>query len=203
MKSFFVLSASAFLSLGVGLEAKAQASDNPFAGAPTQYRVDVITTQRNGAILKMRLYVDGNKRRTEQQTNNGQLALILRGDINLMYTVIVARKAYRVGPLDQDLLKSLGNYELPKEMLQSYRKVGTEKVKGQVCDEYQFSIATGKKESSAETDDAISGHIWISQSTHLPVASETKTADTEWQNLDIGPQDASLFAPPADFQRID
>jgi Putative zincin peptidase len=31
--------------------------------------------------------------------------------------------------------------------------------------------------------------------------SETEGATTEWENLDIGPQDPSLFVPPADFQR--
>jgi hypothetical protein len=203
MKLLFLLSASAFLSFGIGLEAKAQANDNPFTGAPTQYRVDVVTTQRNGAVLKMRLYVDGNKRRTDQETKNGLLILILRGDTNLMYNVIVSRKAYRVGLLDQNVLKSLANYELPKDMLQSSQKVGTEMVKGQLCDEYKFSIATGKTTGNADPNSETAGHIWISQSTHLPVASETLSAETEWENLDIGAQDPSLFKPPADFQRID
>jgi hypothetical protein len=203
MKLLFVFTASAFLAFGIGLEANAQTNENPFTGAPTQYRVDVVTTQASGAVLKIRLYVDGDKRRTEQDTHNGPLALILRGDINLMYTVMVSRKAYRVGPLDQDLLKSLTHYELPKEMLQSKQKIGTETVKGQLCDEYQFSTATGKTDTGAGTNKDVLGHIWISKSTHLPVASETKSAETEWQNLEIGPQDASLFAPPVGFQRID
>lgn len=78
MKLLFLLSVSAFLSFGIDLPARAQANDNPFTGGPTQYSVDVVTTQRTGKALMMRMYVDGNKRRTEQETNNGPLVLILR-----------------------------------------------------------------------------------------------------------------------------
>ena len=84
MKKLFILSVSAFLSFGVALPAKAQTSHNPFAGAPTCYSLDVVTASKTGANLTMRMYVDWNKRRTEQETNNGQLVLILRGDMNLI-----------------------------------------------------------------------------------------------------------------------
>ena len=186
MKLSFLLSAFAFLLLGVDFSAWAQASDNPFTGAPTRYSVDVVTKQRAGTALTIRMYVDGNKRRTEQETNNGQLVLILRGDVNLMYTIIVSRKAYRVGPLDPNLLVSLGAYELTKDMILSHEKAVTETAKGQVCDKYRFSSATGKNKSSSKPDNASSGYIWISQSTHLPVMSETAGATTLWENLEVG-----------------
>jgi hypothetical protein len=145
------------------------------------------------------MYVDGQKRRTEQETNNGQLVLILRGDMNLMYTVIVSRKAYRIGPLDPSLLASLDAYEFPRGMIVSHEKVATETVKGQVCDKYRFSSTRG--ENSAGSDAATSGYIWISQATHLPVMSKTDAATTEWTNLNVGPQNSSLFEPPAEYQQ--
>jgi hypothetical protein len=200
MKLLFLLSVSAFLSFGIDLAAIAQANDSPFTGAPTQYSVDVVTTQRTRTALMMRTYVDGNKRRTEQETNNGQLVLILRGDVNLMYTVVVSRKVYRVSPLESSLLKSLDAYDLAKDMILSHEKAGTETVKGQVCDKYRFSTPTGKTQGAGALD-STSGFIWISQSTHLPVMSETESATTLWENLDIGPQDSSLFEPPAEFQQ--
>ena len=151
----------------------------------------------------MRMYVDGDRRRTEQDTVNGRLVLILRGDLNLMYTIIVSRKAYRVRPLDPSLLKSLDAYELAKGMLLSPDKVGTETVKGQVCDKYRFSSAPAKTQGSQEAESTSTGFIWISQLTHLPVLSQTADATTEWENLDLGPQDSSLFTAPPDFQLID
>jgi hypothetical protein len=201
MKKLLMLSVSAFLSFGADLPARAQTSHNPFAGAPTRYSVDVVTASKTGANLTMRMYVDGNKRRTEQETNNGQLVLILRGDMNLMYTVIVSRKVYRIGPLDPSLLASLDAYEFPRGMIVSHEKVATETVKGQVCDKYRFSSARGEKKSGAGSDTATSGYIWISQATHLPVMSKTESATTEWINLNAGPQDSALFEPPAEYQQ--
>jgi len=32
--------------------------------------------------------------------------------------------------------------------------------------------------------------------------SETQGATTEWVNLDIGPQDSSLFEPPAEYREV-
>jgi Domain of unknown function (DUF4412) len=200
MKVLFLLSVCAFLTFGIDLPARAQANDNPFKGAPTRYSVAVVTTQKNRKAATMWLYVDGNKRRTEQETNNGKLVLILRGDLDLMYTVIVSRKAYRVRPFDPSLLKSLDAYELTKDML--HEKVATETIKGQVCDKYRFSSGTGKTQSPAEPDSAMAGFIWISKSSHLPVMSKTEGATTEWESLDIGPQDSSLFEAPAEFQEV-
>jgi hypothetical protein len=202
MKLFLLFSVSVLLSFGTDFDARAQVKDNPFVGAPSQYRVDVVTSRKTGTALTMRMYVDGNKRRTEQETNNGPLVLILRGDINLMYTVIVNRKAYRVRPLDPSLLKSLDTYEFAKDMLFSSGKVGAETIKGQVCDKYRFWAATENTASGGETKSTGSGFIWISQTTHLPVMSETNDTTTQWENLDVGPQDVSLFTPPAEYQQI-
>jgi hypothetical protein len=200
MKVLFLLSVCAFLAFGIDLPARAQANDNPFKGAPTRYSVAVVTTQKNRTAATMWMYVDGNKRRTEQETNNGKLVLILRGDLDLMYTIIVSRKAYRVRPFDPSLLKSLDAYELTKDML--HERVATETIKGQVCDKYRFSSSTGKTQSPAEPDSAMAGFIWISKSRHLPVMSKTEGATTEWENLAIGPQESSLFEAPAEFQEV-
>jgi hypothetical protein len=203
MRFLSLVSVFAILSFGTDFVARAQATDNPFAGTPTRYSVDVVTTQKGGKTFTMRMYVDGDRRRTEQDTANGRLVLILRGDLNLMYTIIVSRKAYRVRPLDPSLLKSLDAYELAKGMLISPDKVGTETVKGQVCDKYRFSSAPAKTQGSQEAESNSTGFIWISQLTHLPVLSQTADATTEWENLDLGPQDSSLFTAPPDFQLVD
>jgi hypothetical protein len=203
MRFLLFVTVSCLLPFGTALRASAQGTGNPFAGTPTRYSVDVVTSQKAGRTFTMRVYVDGNRRRTEQDTDNGRLVLILRGDLNLMYTIIVSRKAYRVRPLDPSLLKSLDAYELAKGMLISPEKIGTETVLGQTCDKYRFSSAPVKAQGNQETESATTGVIWISQSTHLPVMSQTADATTEWENLDVGPQDSSLFSPPADFQPID
>jgi hypothetical protein len=203
MRFLLFATVSALLSFGTEFGATAGVTDNPFAGAPTRYSVDVVTSQKAGKTFTMHVYVDGDKRRTEQDTSNGLLVLILRGDLNLMYTILVSRKAYRVRPLDPSLLKSLDAYELAKGMLISPDQVATETVQGQVCDKYRFSSAPEKTKGSQETESATTGFIWISQSTHLPVMSQTADTTTEWENLNLGSQDSSLFTPPSDFQPMD
>ena len=76
--------------------------------------------------------------------------LILRGDVNLMYTVVASRRVYRIGPLDPSLLASLDAYEFSKGMIVSHEKVGTETVKGEVCDNYRFSGVNDSVENSGK-----------------------------------------------------
>jgi hypothetical protein len=151
----------------------------------------------------MHMYVDGSKRRTEQETNNGKLVLILRGDIDMMYTVLVNRKAYRSRAADPTLVKSLDAYGFANGTLLSRDKVGTETIRGQVCDKYRFSAAIENTGDSEANKSAGSGFIWISETTHFPVMSKINDTTTEWENLQVGPQDPSLFLPPADFQSAD
>jgi hypothetical protein len=203
MKLLFLFAVSVLLSFGSEFNARAQDKDNPFAGAPTQYSVDVVTTRKKGTALSMHMYVDGSKRRTEQETNNGKLVLILRGDIDMMYTILVNRKAYRSRAADPTLVKSLDAYGFANGTLLSRDKVGTETIKGQVCDKYRFSAATENTGDSEANKSAGSGFIWISETTHFPVMSKINDTTTEWENLEVGPQDPSLFLPPADFQSAD
>ena len=152
------------------------------------------------------MYVDGDKRRIEQDTNNGGLVVILRGDVHMMYTVLVARKLYRVTAFDPKSIKSFDVSELAKEIGVTREKVGTETINGAVCDKYHYSSDVDKGQGStkkAESRLSASGFIWVSQSSHLPVKSETETATTVWQNLSTGPQDPSLFMPPADYKPIE
>jgi hypothetical protein len=197
MNRLLVLSLFSSLLITTAFLAEAQTKAIPFAGAPTQYSVDVVTTRKSGTPLLIRMYVDGAKRRTEQETNNGGLVVILRGDVHMMYTVVVARKLYRVSSFDPKLIEPFDVTQLAKEIGVTREKVGTETINGEACDKYHYSSDTGKEKGST------SGFVWISQSTHLPVKSETAMATTVWQNLKVGPQDFSLFLPPTDFKPID
>jgi hypothetical protein len=197
MNRLLVLSLFSSLLITTAFLAEAQTKAIPFAGAPTQYSVDVVTTRKLGTPLLIRMYVDGAKRRTEQETNNGGLVVILRGDVHMMYTVLVARKLYRVSSFDPKLIEPFDVTQLAKEIGVTREKVGTETINGEACDKYHYSSDTGKEKGST------SGFVWISQSTHLPVKSETAMATTVWQNLKVGPQEFWLFLPPTDFKPIE
>jgi hypothetical protein len=202
MRILLVFSLSVVLSVVTGWRAKAQTADNPLAAAPTEYSVELLVTPKSGSPTIMRMFIDGQMRRTEQQTHNGELIVILRGDLNKMYTVLTARKAYRESPADSNLVKSLDISQLAKEIGIAHEKVGNEYIDGEPCDKYRFSVNAGASEGAGALQ-ANSGFVWISQSTHLPVKSETAGATTIWKVLNVGPQDPSLFMPPVDFQRVD
>jgi hypothetical protein len=129
--------------------------------------------------------------------------MLLRGDVHIMYTVLVARKLHRVSHFDPNLIESFDISEVAKEIGVTREKVGTETVNGEVCDKYHYSSDAGKEKGSTKSGGSTSGLVWISQSTHLPVKSETGTATTVWQNLQVGPQEPSLFLPPTDCKLID
>jgi hypothetical protein len=207
MKKLLVSTLFSSLLLITAFLAEAQTNASPSPGAPTQYSVDVVTTTRqSGTPLLIKMYVDGAKRRTEQETNNGGLVVILRGDVHMMYTVLVARKLYRVSYFDPKSIEPFDAAELAKEIGVTREKVGTETINGEVCDKYHYSSDAGKEKGatkSSESQGSASGSVWISQSTHLPVKSETATATTVWQNLTLGPQEPSLFLPPNDYKPVD
>jgi hypothetical protein len=206
MKRLFVPGLFFFLIITTAFQAKAQTTASPFAGAPSQYSVDVVTTPKSGTPFLIRMYVDGAKRRTEQQTNNGGLVVILRGDVNMMYTILVARRLYRVSAFDPKSIKSFDVSELAKAIGVTGERVGTETINEQVCEKYHFSSDASKEQGSTKSGEShqqTSGFIWVSQSTHLPVKSETPTATTVWQNLNLGQQEPSLFVPPGDYKLID
>jgi hypothetical protein len=206
MKRLFAPGLFFSLIITTAFQAKAQTPASPFAGAPSQYSVDVVTTPKSGTPFLIRMYVDGAKRRTEQQTNNGGLVVILRGDVNMMYTILVARRLYRVSAFDPKSIKSFDASELAKAIGVTGERVGTETINEEVCDKYHYSSDAGKEQGSTKSGAShlpTSGFIWVSQSTHLPVKSETATATTVWQNLNVGPQEPSLFVPPGDYKLID
>jgi hypothetical protein len=150
MKNLLILSLCSFVFAGLASRAGAQAGNDPFAGAPTEYSVDMATTREVGAPINIRMYIDRNKRRIEQETKNGALVVILRGDLNMMYTVAWSRKTYRVSPLDPKLIKSFDLTQSVKELGTKYEKVGTEMLNGEVCNKYAISSGSGTVQGSCD-----------------------------------------------------
>jgi Domain of unknown function (DUF4412) len=201
MKRLFAIGLFTLVSVLPGFHALAQANDNPLAGAPTQFSADMVVTRKAGSPRTMRLYADGNKRRTEEDTNGGTVAIV-RGDRNKMYFLSTAGKTYQEYPLNPALTESIS--DRVKQLGVVSEKLGTETIDGELCDKYHYSSdpknaavkpdATGSKRS-------ISGTIWISQVIHLPVKVENEAGTTEWKNIKVGPPEASLFELPADYKK--
>ena len=186
--------------------APAEETTDPLANAPTQYSADLVVTRKVGLSKPMtvKVYVDGNKRRTEQEANVENI-VILRGDLSKRYILNPSSKSYMEGPLDPRMLESPSDWA--KRMGIVHEKVGTEDVNGETCDKYRYT-SDPKKMANGQTKPTIpamrgpvTGFIWVGQTTHMLVKSENAGSTVEWNNIKLGPPDASLFELPPDYKK--
>ena len=178
-------------------------NDNPLANAPTQYSADLVISRKTGAPMSMRIYADGNKRRTEGVGNGGNI-VIVRGDLSKRYILAPANKTYMEAPMDPRLLESPADWA--KRMGIVHEKVGTDDVNGETCDKYSYNsdptkTANGQNKPMVPGRNMMTGFIWISQTTHMLVKSESAGSTAEWKNIKVGPPEASVFELPADYKK--
>jgi hypothetical protein len=182
--------------------ALAEEASDPLANAPTQYSADLVVTRKAGPSTPMtvKVYVDGNKRRTDQEASGGNI-VILRGDLSKRYLLTPTSKTYVEGPLDPRMLES--PTEWAKRMGIVHEKVGTEDVNGEPCDKYRYSLDSknGQNKPTMPAMHPVTGFIWVGQTTHLLVKSENAGSTAEWKNIKLGPPDASLFELPPDYKK--
>ncbi|MBV8099409.1 MAG: hypothetical protein JOZ31_09660 [Verrucomicrobia bacterium] len=196
----------ALVSILPAFTAPAEETTDPLANAPTQYSADLVVTRKVGpkTPVTMKVYVDGNKRRTDTGTTGN--IIILRGDLNKRYVLTPNGKTYMEAPLDPRMLESPSDWA--KRMGLVHEKVGTEDVNGETCDKYSYTsdpkkMATGQNQRMMPATRAITGFIWVGQETHMLVKSENEVTSAEWKNIKIGPPDASVFELPADYKKIE
>ena len=136
MKRLFAVGLFTLLSINPLFTAPAEdKSDNPLADAPTQYSADLVVSRKVGTPVNMRVYFDGNKRRTEQSANAGTI-VILRGDLGKRYILNTGAKTYMEMPLDPRMLESTAEWS--KRLGIVHEKVGTEDINGETCVKYPF-----------------------------------------------------------------
>src|SRR5260370_25693797 len=206
MKRLFAVGLFTLLSINPLFTAPAEEkSDNPLADAPNQYSADLVVSRKVGTPVNVRVYIDGNKRRTEQAANGGTI-VILRGDLGKRYILNTAAKHYMEMPLDPRMLESTADWS--KRLGIVHEKVGTEDINGETCVKYRFSADPSKTQNGKEPQQlmpraqgSVTGFIWVGQSTHMLLKSENPVSTAEWKNVKLGAPDASLFELPADYTK--
>jgi Domain of unknown function (DUF4412) len=206
MKRLFAVGLFTVLSINPLFAAPAEEkSDNPLADAPTQYSAEVVVSRKVGTPLTMQVYIDGNKRRTEQGANGGTI-VILRGDLSKRYILNTSTKTYMEAPLDPRMLESTADWS--KRLGIVHEKVGTEDVNGETCVKYRFSTDSSKPQNAQSpqklmprAQGSVTGFIWVSQSSHMLLKTENPVSSAEWKNVKLGAPDASLFEIPAGYTK--
>jgi uncharacterized protein DUF4412 len=195
------------VSLLPAFAAPAEETTDPLADAPTQYSADLVVTRKVGpqTPMNMKIYVDGNKRRTDQGTAAGNI-IILRGDLSKRYVLTPSSKTYVEAALDPRMLESPNDWA--KRMGLVHEKVGTEDVNGETCDKYSYTsdakkMAAGQNKPTMPATRTISGFIWVGQKSHMLLKSENEVTTAEWKNVKVGPPDASVFELPTDYKKLE
>jgi hypothetical protein len=152
-----------------------------------QYSADMVITAQ-AHPMNSKIFKDNDKIRTEMNAQGMQMVSIIRPDQLKMYNVMVAQKMVMVIPLDPERAKKIaaangteGKFDL----------IGPDTVDGVACTKYKVTSSDNKV-----------SFMWIAAAKKVPVkmASEDGSYNIVWKNVQIGPQDAVLFEPPADYQ---
>jgi hypothetical protein len=159
----------------------------PFAFAK-QYSADVVNTNKKGHTIESKMYVDSGKLRSDANANGMSMSLIVRPDLKKIYSVMVAQKMVMQIPIDPEKYKKAMGPFGPEG---KFEWVGSETVDGVACTKYKGTSGEGKV-----------CFLWVDAAKQIPVklAAEDGSYTVQWKNYKVGPQDAALFEPPADYK---
>jgi hypothetical protein len=178
--------------MGCGLSSlsllRADDSAAPFS-LGKQYSTETVITTKDGTNLTSKSFFDEGKLRTEMNAHGMQMVTIVRPDLKKVYQVMVAQRMVMEMPYDPDKFKKQTVAATGPEG--KFEVVGPETVDGVACTKYKVTTKDNKV-----------FFYWINTAQKLPVkmAAEDGSFTLVWKNYKAGPQDASLFVPPADFQ---
>ena len=162
----------------------------PFAFSK-QYSADMVITTQDGTTMTNKIYAADGKIRTEMNTHGMQMISIMRPDQQKVYSVMVAQKMVMEMPYDAEKFKKQAAAASGPEG--KFDLVGPDTVDGVACTKYKVTGTDGKVI-----------FYWVDTAKKLPVkmAAADNTFSMTWKNYQVGPQDASLFEPPADYQKM-
>lgn len=144
----------------------------------------------------------------QQGSNAGQMIMIMRTDCGVMWSIIPEQQMYMEinlasfahggapaagSPNSQNIANAarMPNVKVDRE------KIGSEQLGQFMCDKYRITVVTDKG--------TYTGTVWTSRELKgFPVKwLDDKTGDTvEYRDINLGPQDSSLFQPPAGYKKM-
>jgi hypothetical protein len=154
------------------------------------YSADLAITMKNGMAIQSRTYVDGDKMRSDVTMNGMAMAFIVRKDTQKIYQVMEAQKM--VVEMPYDPTKFGGRTAASFGPEGKFTLVGPDTVDGVACTKYTVT--------SDKTKQVF--YFWLEVARKIPVqmAATDGSLMVKWKNYAVGPQDASLFEPPAGYQ---
>lgn len=133
--------------------------------------------------------------RMETELQGQQSIMIMRGDRNLMWTIMPAQRMYMEFSLDAGPAQAM---EIPDAEGWRLERVGREAVNGVPATKYR-AIAPEQDGTTMQ------GYMWITADgipVRMDLADGKDRVLMELRDLVVGPQPAALFEPPAGYQRL-
>jgi len=163
--------------------------------ASSAYRVDMVIDS-DGERLVMRRYVDGNRSRTEFDSDGETIVTIEAGDAaRTTYTIVPSMKRVMKSTLPQDAIPAppptSGAATTPDAANDGLELVGPETIDGRLTEKYRVNVADGD------------GFIWIDPSTQLPVRMEAGGSRVDMRNYDFSKPAPELFEIPKGYEVMD
>ncbi len=178
---------SVFLSLGLALLVVP-----PLVAQAPQFRADV--TQTGDATFEGTMYFGSGRMRIEGMSDGQQMTAIIDGAANTMIVLMPEDRAYMSmdlgaapftapGASSMDPANPCGSGEVT-----DCRSLGTETVNGYAARGWEYT-RDGERETA-----------WIATELRFPVRIvEADGTTTDFANVQVGAQPASLFQPPGDY----
>lgn len=149
-----------------------------------------------GKTTTTKVYSTDKAVRIEKEEKGKQGITIMRLDQKAVWELNPAQKTYidmgDMGSASMELANTAGNQKTQRELL------GSEQVGAYHCDKYRVkTTVSGQVYTMVEWDAKELGGFAVKMS------DEKGTWSKEYQNVKLGPQDASLFEIPSGYKKID
>jgi hypothetical protein len=165
----------------------------PFA-MEKHYSADLAITTDKGMNIQSKAYIDGDKMRSDVSMNGMALSIIVRKDLKKIYQIMDVQKMVMISDFDPNKNTAMraaaafgpeGKFEL----------IGPDTVDGIACTKYKVTSDSSKQVY----------FFWLDTAHKVPyeMASADGALVVKWTNFVAGPQDASLFEPPAGYQTME
>ena len=174
-----------------GENLQADAGIPPFAMSQ-QYSADLTIATKGGLTVQSKTFVDGDKLRSTISMEGMEMATIVRKDEKKIYQLMPSQKMVMV--LDFDPAKLMGSRTAGFAPEGKFELIGPDTIGGVACVKYKVTSDKNKEIF----------YMWFDPASKTPVqmAAGDGSFKVTWKNYQAGPQDASLFEVPADYQVV-
>jgi hypothetical protein len=171
-----------------------------------EFSADMVTNER-GTPHNSKLYVTKNKIHIDNIDQQQKGSVIMNYDTQKILVVMPDRHMYMEMPFDQ--AQKQGNHFMffqamnAEDACADWQKM-TDRP-GRSCQKVSDDVVNGRPAVKYATvsDEGKNGTVWIDKDLKFPVKWDENGNTGELKNIQMGSQAASLFEPPAGYQKFD